>query len=260
MRPGGLEPPTRGLEGRRSIQLSYGRPRSDGTVPAMAGRAWPWRGSRTMTWPFPRRDPGRERSIVLLRRLLVLVTVWHLADSVIGVATGTLAASSAVIAFGVCSFALLLGSLVVLWRFSPAQVDIEDVEQKAERLVGLSFYFVAALAAAWAVWAFALEHDPAAKPLDIVVAIATLLAMPPVGLTVMTLGEALESGATRAEGYQTVLYGLLAGALLLGLAANALFDAWWADPAATLIIAAVALRAGRRLRHPAPVPDVSEAV
>jgi hypothetical protein len=213
-----------------------------------------------ISWPFPRRHPGRPRAIVLLRRLLVVVTAWHVADSVIGVATGTLIASPAVVAFGVCSFALLLGSVVVLWRLSPLQIDRPGIEEQAERLVGLSFYIVAALATAGAAWALAAEHDPPAKALDIAVAAATLVAMPPIGLTVMALGEAIDSGATRAEGYQTVLYGLLAGTLLLGLGGNDLFDAWWADPAATLVVAAVAVRAGRRLRHPAPVPDVSEAM
>jgi divalent metal cation (Fe/Co/Zn/Cd) transporter len=32
--------------------------------------------------------------------------------------------------------------------------------------------------------------------------------------------------------------------LLVGLLANALFGAWWADPAAALVIAAVAAREG----------------
>jgi hypothetical protein len=43
--------------------------------------------------------------------------------------------------------------------------------------------------------------------------------MPPIGLTVMALGEAIDSGATRAD-YQTVLYGLLTGTLLLASAAT----------------------------------------
>jgi divalent metal cation (Fe/Co/Zn/Cd) transporter len=33
-------------------------------------------------------------------------------------------------------------------------------------------------------------------------------------------------------------------ALLVGLLANALFDWWWADPAAALVIAALAAREG----------------
>ena len=209
------------------------------------------------SWPFPRRDPGRQRAVVLLRRLLVLVTAWHLADTALAVATGAIASSPAVVVFGVCSFALLLGSLVVLWRLSPARLRAPEAEETAERLVGLSFYLVAALATAGACWALAYEHDPAAKAVDIAAAALTLMVMPPIGLTVMRLGECIESAATRAEGYQTVLYGLLAGAVLAGLALNSVVGAWWADPIAAIAIAAFALRAGYRLRHHEPVPALS---
>jgi divalent metal cation (Fe/Co/Zn/Cd) transporter len=41
----------------------------------------------------------------------------------------------------------------------------------------------------------------------------------------------------------------LSVALLIGLLANALFEWWWADPAAALVIAAVALREGRESWH-----------
>ena len=108
-----------------------------------------------------------------------------------------------------------------------------------------------------ACWALAYEHDPAAKAVDIAAAALTLAAMPPVGLTVMRLGECIESAAARAEGYQTVLYGLLAGAVLAGLALNSVVGAWWADPIAAIAIAGFALRAGYRLRHHEPVPALS---
>jgi divalent metal cation (Fe/Co/Zn/Cd) transporter len=51
-----------------------------------------------------------------------------------------------------------------------------------------------------------------------------------------------------------VLYGLLAGALLIGLAGNAIGGLWWADPVAALVVAAFAWRAGRRLRHDRRIP------
>jgi divalent metal cation (Fe/Co/Zn/Cd) transporter len=135
--------------------------------------------------------------VVVLRRLLVLMTAWHLADSLIAIARGIAARSPAV------------------------------------------------------------EHAPAAKTIDIVVAALTLALMPPVGLTVMRLGESIESAAARTEGYQTVLYGLLAGALLIGVAGNAAAEIWWADPVATLVIAAFAWRCGRRLRGERPPPRTS---
>jgi hypothetical protein len=61
-------------------------------------------------------------------------------------------------------------------------------------------------------------------------------------------------GGDPGGGHQTVLYGLLAGAVLVGLALNSVVGAWWADPLAAIAIAAFALGAGRRLRHQLPVP------
>jgi divalent metal cation (Fe/Co/Zn/Cd) transporter len=47
------------------------------------------------------------------------------------------------------------------------------------------------------------------------------------------------------EAAQTQLCAYLSVALLLGLGANALFGLWWMDPAAALLIAAVAVKEGR---------------
>ena len=52
------------------------------------------------------------------------------------------------------------------------------------------------------------------------------------------------SVATQGEGAQNLLCAYMAGALLVGLAGNALFGLWWLDPAAALVIAALAVREG----------------
>ena len=49
-----------------------------------------------------------------------------------------------------------------------------------------------------------------------------------------------------AKATQNMLCAYLSIALLVGLGANALFGWWWADPAAALVIAAVAAREGAR--------------
>ncbi|MDQ3894847.1 MAG: cation transporter, partial [Actinomycetota bacterium] len=59
------------------------------------------------------------------------------------------------------------------------------------------------------------------------------------------LGNRLSSRATVSEGMQNMVCAYLSLALLVGLGANALFGWWWADPAAALVIAAVALKEGR---------------
>jgi len=58
------------------------------------------------------------------------------------------------------------------------------------------------------------------------------------------LGARLGSGATAGEGTQNLLCAYLAGAVLLGLAANALLGWWWLDPLMALVVAGVAVREG----------------
>jgi hypothetical protein len=60
-----------------------------------------------------------------------------------------------------------------------------------------------------------------------------------------------------------MLCAYLAGALLVGLLANAIFGAWWLDPAVGLLIAAVAVKEGGEawrgegccVSSPLPGPD-----
>jgi divalent metal cation (Fe/Co/Zn/Cd) transporter len=56
----------------------------------------------------------------------------------------------------------------------------------------------------------------------------------------------LGSRATVSEANQTSLRALLSAVLLVGLAANAAFGWWWADPAAGLSIAVLAVVEGVR--------------
>ena len=63
------------------------------------------------------------------------------------------------------------------------------------------------------------------------------------------VAQRLQSAAAVKEASQTRLCAYLSVALLIGLLANALFGWWWADPAAALVIAAVAVREGRESWH-----------
>ena len=68
--------------------------------------------------------------------------------------------------------------------------------------------------------------------------------MPYLGIAKQRLADRLGSAATKGEGRQNMLCAYLAGALLVGLLGNALFGAWWLDPAVGLLIAAVAVEEG----------------
>ncbi|WP_332602803.1 cation transporter [Arthrobacter sp. S2(2024)] len=81
--------------------------------------------------------------------------------------------------------------------------------------------------------------------MGIVLTAASLLIMPALGVAKQRLGARLDSGATAGEGTQNLLCAATAAAVLIGLAGNAVFAAWWLDPVIGLIIAAVAVKEGR---------------
>ena len=70
--------------------------------------------------------------------------------------------------------------------------------------------------------------------------------MPLLGNAKHRIGERLGSGATTGEGTQNLLCAYLAAGVLVGLALNAAFGLWWADPAVALAIAALATNEGHQ--------------
>ena len=87
------------------------------------------------------------------------------------------------------------------------------------------------------------EHAQASW-VGVALAVASVILMPALAVAKQRLADQLGSAATAGEGRQNMLCAYLAGALLLGLLGNALFGAWWLDPAVGLLIAGVAVRKG----------------
>jgi divalent metal cation (Fe/Co/Zn/Cd) transporter len=88
-------------------------------------------------------------------------------------------------------------------------------------------------------------HHPSASWVGVGLAAFTAPTMPLLARAKRHVGSKLHSSATVKEGAQNMLCAYLSVALLIGLLANAVAGWWWADPAAALVIAAVALREGR---------------
>jgi divalent metal cation (Fe/Co/Zn/Cd) transporter len=60
-------------------------------------------------------------------------------------------------------------------------------------------------------------------------------------------GRALDNPVLRTEGRVTLIDGILAAAVLLGLALNAALGWWWADPAAGYVLVFYAAREAREI-------------
>ena len=73
---------------------------------------------------------------------------------------------------------------------------------------------------------------------------AALVVMPSLAVAKHQTGTALDNQALTADAAESAFCAFTSGAALLGVGLNAWLGWWWADPAAALVIAALAVREG----------------
>ena len=191
--------------------------------------------------------PPEER-VRLQRRARLLAWSgigWHFIEFAIAVGAGIAAGSIALIGFGADSLIESFAGFTVVWLFTGRRLDSGTAERRAQQLIAVSFYVLAAYVGAEAVRALVGGDHPGTSWVGIGLAAFTAPTMPLLALAKRRVGTRLNSSATVKEGAQNMLCAYLSIALLVGLLSNALAGWWWADPAAALFIAVVALREGR---------------
>jgi divalent metal cation (Fe/Co/Zn/Cd) transporter len=207
--------------------------------------------------------PKADEREKLVRRAKLLAWVgmgWHGIEAAIAVAAGAVAGSIALIGFGADSLIESVAGLILIWRFAASRSASEEAERRAQKLIALSFYLLAAYVGIESVRSLFTGEPPDPSWVGIGLSVVTLLTMPPLAIAKARIGEKLASSATKSEGQQNMLCAYLSAALLIGLGANALFGLWWADPVTALIIAGVAVKEGRESWRgesccTAPIPD-----
>jgi len=170
---------------------------------------------------------------------------WHFVEFLIALLAGLTAGSIALIGFGADSFIEAIAGFVVIWLFTGERRGSGDAERRAQQMIAVSFYVLAAYVGVESVRTLANADHPQASWVGIGLAAFTALTMPLLARAKRRVGRKLGSSAAVKEASQTSLCAYLSVALLIGLGANALFGWWWADPFAALVIAAVALKEGR---------------
>jgi hypothetical protein len=118
-------------------------------------------------------------------------------------------------------------------------------ERRAERAVAVSFFLLAPYIAVEAMRSLIGGEHPDTSVLGIAVTASSVVLMPALGIAKRRLGQQLGSNATAGEGTQNLLCAAQGAAVLLGLAANAAFGAWWLDAVIALGLAAIAVNEGR---------------
>ena len=192
-----------------------------------------------------------DQRAVLLRRawwLAVFTVVWNLAEGVIAITAAALADSRALIGFGVDSFVESASATVLIWRLSVEQRTperAEQVEQRALRIIGVTFLALAALVGIESIRSLVAGEQPDVSWIGIALTIVSLIVMPVLAREKRKVGRELGSRSVEADSQQTRACVYLSAVVLAGLAANAMFGWWWADPVDALGVVVFLVREGR---------------
>ena len=181
----------------------------------------------------------------LRRRALGLawfILVWDVVEGVIAVAAGLAAGSIALIGFGIDSGIEVFAAAVVLWQLRGS--GSRRRERLALQLIALSFFALAAYVGYESGRDLLLGERPDASPVGIGLNIVALLVMVPVAVVQRRTGRAMGNEVVVAQSSETWLSNFLSFSLLVGLGLNAVAGLWWADPAAAVVVAALAAHSG----------------
>jgi divalent metal cation (Fe/Co/Zn/Cd) transporter len=174
---------------------------------------------------------------------------WMTAEAAVAITAGIIASSIALTGFGLDSVIEFFAAAVVVWQLRGGEEEGEDRETRAVRLIGVTFFALAAYLTVQAARDLAGHARPGSSPAGLAIAAAALLVMPALAVAKRHTGQALGNQALIADSAETALCALTSAAALIGAGLNAGAGWWWADPAAALVIAALAAREGLEAWH-----------
>jgi divalent metal cation (Fe/Co/Zn/Cd) transporter len=185
----------------------------------------------------------REKDTRTGRRLEYFTLGWNLTEAVVGIAAGIIAGSIALVGFGVDSIIESFSGAILLWRLQRHKAD-EKREQLALKLVGVSFFVLAAYVAADAAKTLIQQEAPQASIVGVCLAAISIIVMPILARAKRGVAARLNSRALVADSRQTDLCAYLSGVLFVGLILNAVFGWWWADSIAAILMVPIITREG----------------
>lgn len=196
--------------------------------------------------PAPAPPPTAARAALLRRgfALEYVTLLWN----VVGVGVLAWAAISsrsvALAGFGLDSLIEIGASVVVVWELSGTG---HERQRRALRLIGAAFLLLALYLLVQSAVVLASGYHPHHSVPGIVWTALTTAVMFGLAAGKARTGAALGNPVLTTEGRVTLIDGILAAAVLLGLALNAALGWWWADPAAACVLVYYAVREAREI-------------
>lgn len=183
-------------------------------------------------------------------RLEYLTVGWNVVEGVIAVTAAIAAGSVALMGFGIDSFVESASGSVLIWRLlaerrRASAAAIEQVERRAQRIVAVSLFALAAYIIGDAAYSLVTGERPEPSPVGMILTAVSLGVMWWLAKAKLRAARVLGSRALESDAFQTTACWWLSLAALVGIGLNAALAWWWADPVAAVVISLLIIREGR---------------
>lgn len=175
---------------------------------------------------------------------------WNVAGIVVLGLAAVSARSVALAGFGLDSLIEIGASAVVIWELSGTNVERQ---RRGLRLIGYAFAALGVYLLAQSTVALVTGYHPRHSVPGIIWTAVTAVVMFALAAGKARTGRALDNPVLRTEGRVTMIDGILAAAVLLGLTLNSVLGWWWADPAAGYVLVGYAIREVREIFYGKPL-------
>ncbi|HEX5253915.1 MAG TPA: cation transporter [Mycobacterium sp.] len=185
-------------------------------------------------------DDTTRRSLLRRGFALEFATLgWNVVGIGVLAVAAISAKSVALAGFGLDSLIEIGASTVVIWELSGTG---EARQRLAVRFIGFAFAALALYLLVQSTVVLGMGFQPHHSPTGIAWTAVTAMVMFVLAAGKARTGAALANPVLTTEGRVTLIDGLLAIAVLLGLSLNSLAGYWWADPVAGYVLVFYALR------------------
>jgi divalent metal cation (Fe/Co/Zn/Cd) transporter len=185
-------------------------------------------------------EQTRVTQLQLGIRIEIITIVWMMIEMAVSIGAGIAAGSVLLIAFGLDSLIELIGGGILLWRL---QVEarkgdperVKQAEHRAAWVIAICLALLCVYTLVSAAYGLASHAKPESSLPGILVSAAAVLVMPYLAVTKRKVATRIASDALAGDAVNSITCAYMAGTVLLGLVANALFGWWWAESIAALL-------------------------
>lgn len=165
----------------------------------------------------------------LLKKGLLLeyiTLLWNVIGCGFVIMAGISTHSISLFGFGIDSVIEILASVVVIWQLKSIGGNKERI---AERLIGVAFILLSLYIVIQSYFSIMYKVHPSTSVFGMVFIAVTAIVMFSLSYGKSVIGKQLGNKVLQSEAKITLIDGLLATSVLIGLLLNAMLGLWWAD-------------------------------